>query len=123
MKPQSLILDSQSTLPPKINDRAAWYGAELAESGEWVERVSEAEVREVESAIEQLHEVGSDLARITLPTLLPRLQRILDEVMNGRGFVLIKGLPVERWTKREAAVAFLVIGVQLGNLRMQNAEG
>ena len=48
---------------------------------------------------------------------------MLDEVMNGRGFVLIKGLPVERWTRREAAVAFLVIGVQLGNLRMQNAEG
>jgi len=43
--------------------------------------------------------------------------------MNGRGFVLIKGLPVERWTRREAAIAFLVIGVHLGNLRMQNAEG
>lgn len=48
---------------------------------------------------------------------------MLDEVMNGRGFVLIRGLPVERWTRWQAAIAFLVIGVQLGNLRMQNAEG
>ena len=30
---------------------------------------------------------------------------------------------MERWTRREAAIAFLVIGVHLGNLRMQNAEG
>jgi Taurine catabolism dioxygenase TauD, TfdA family len=44
-------------------------------------------------------------------------------VLNGRGFVLIKGLPVERWSKRKAALAFLIIGVQLGRLRMQNAEG
>jgi hypothetical protein len=48
---------------------------------------------------------------------------MIDEVMKGRGFVLIKGLPVGKWTKREAAVAFLIIGVHLGNLRMQNAEG
>ena len=44
-------------------------------------------------------------------------------MLNGRGFVLIKALPVERWTIREAAIAFLVIGVHLGRLRMQNAEG
>jgi hypothetical protein len=47
----------------------------------------------------------------------------LDVVLEGRGFVLIRSLPVERWTRREAALAFLVIGVHLGNLRMQNAEG
>jgi hypothetical protein len=47
----------------------------------------------------------------------------LDVVLEGRGFVLIRSLPVERWTRREAALAFLVIGVHLGKLRMQNAEG
>jgi len=44
-------------------------------------------------------------------------------VLNGRGFVLIKGLPVGHWTRREAATAFLTIGSQLGALRMQNAQG
>jgi hypothetical protein len=47
----------------------------------------------------------------------------LEEVLAGRGFVLIKALPVQRWTKQEAAVAFLGIGVHLGRLRMQNAAG
>ena len=37
--------------------------------------------------------------------------------------MLIRSLPVERWTKSQAAIAFLAIGVHLGNLRMQNAEG
>ena len=62
-------------------------------------------------------------ADVALPTLAPRLRRMLDEVLNGRGFVVIRALPLERWTRRQAALAFLAIGVHLGNLRMQNAEG
>jgi hypothetical protein len=117
-----------ATLPPEIHDGSVWYGPEVGGRGEWIEWLSETEIREVESAVEQLRESRRDFATITgidvpLPTLGPRLQRVLHEVMNGRGFVLIKGLPVERWPTREAAIAFLVIGVQLGNLRMQNAEG
>jgi hypothetical protein len=60
---------------------------------------------------------------VPLPSLGPRLEKLLDEVLNGRGFVLIKRLPVEGWSTRAAEIAFLVIGVHLGALRMQNAEG
>ena len=127
MKARSAVLPL-STLPPEIQDSSVWYGAELAGRGEWIEWLSEGEIEEVESAVEQLHQSQRELATITnvdvpLPRLGPRLHRILDEVMNGRGFVLIKGLPIERWTRREAAVAFLVIAVHLGNFRMQNADG
>ena len=86
-------------LPPEVEDRSAWYGHDLANCDDWIEYVSSDDI----------------------PT--QRLQRILDEVLNGRGFVLIRALPIERWTRREAALAFLKIGEQLGNLRMQNAEG
>jgi len=128
MKPQSVVFDPLSTLPPQIHHSAAWYGPELAGRGDWIERLSETDVREVESAVKQLREWRRDFTTITaqdvpLPTLGPRLHGLLDEVMNGRGFVLIKGLPVERWSRREAAIAFLMIGVHLGNLRMQNADG
>jgi hypothetical protein len=116
------------TLPPEIRDASAWYGTDLKERTDWIERLSEAEIAEVESAASDLEESSVDLTSINiedvpLPTLGLRLQRLLEEVLSGRGFVLIKALPVERWTKREAAIAFLVIGVHLGHLRMQNAEG
>ncbi|HWF90291.1 MAG TPA: TauD/TfdA family dioxygenase, partial [Pyrinomonadaceae bacterium] len=105
-----------------------WYGAELALREDWIERLSETEIEEVESAVEQVQLSGHEFATITavdvpLRTLGPRLQTILDDVLNGRGFVLIKGLPIQRWTRREAALAFLLIGAHLCNLRMQNAEG
>lgn len=116
------------TLPPEVRDRSAWYGSGLTDSADWIERLSEVEIDEVEKAVHGLEESDIDLATITnkdvpLPTLAPRLQGLIDEVLNGRGFVLIKSLPLERWTRRQAAIAFLVIGVHLGSLRMQNAEG
>jgi len=117
------------TLPPEINDRSAWYGRELAKQSDWIEQLSETEIAEVVSATEELlANPPLDLTLLNsddfpLPTLGPRLQRLLDVVLNGRGFVLIRGLPIQQWTRREAAIAFLGIGVHLGSLRMQNAAG
>src|SRR6266566_1328010 len=119
------------TLPPEIGDASAWYGPNLTGRTDWIECLSQAEIAEVESATRQLAESAKsslDLTSINtedfpLPTLGPRLRHLLDEVLSGRGFVLIRALPVQRWTKREAAIAFLGIGVHLGSLRMQNAAG
>ena len=110
MKVQTTAIDPLSALPPEVQDRSAWYGRDLADCDDWIEQLSAAEIAEVEQG-------GS------LPSLAQRLQRILDEVLNGRGFVLIRGLPIERWTRQQAALAFLTIGKHLGNLRMQNADG
>ncbi|HET9712627.1 MAG TPA: TauD/TfdA family dioxygenase, partial [Pyrinomonadaceae bacterium] len=116
------------TLPPEIRDRSAWDGADLAQCTEWIERLVEVEIAELEGAVHQLEKSHVDFASMTandvqLPRLGPRLQRLLEEVLNGRGFVLIKSLPIDRWTKHQAAIAFLAIGVHLGHLRMQNAQG
>jgi hypothetical protein len=115
-----------TTLPPEIRDASVWYGPEVAQQTDWIVRLSETEIAEVEQAVRKLD--GAHLAALSandvpLPTLGSRLQDMVDEVLNGRGFVLIKSLPVDRWTRREAAMAFLAIGVHLGKLRMQNAAG
>jgi hypothetical protein len=117
-----------TTLPPEVGDASAWYGRDFEGRTDWIERLSEAEIGEVESAARELAKSSLDPTSIrwddfSLPTFGPRLHHLLDEVLSGRGFVMIRALPVERWTKREAAIAFLGIGVHLGNLRMQNADG
>lgn len=122
---------SSNILPPEISDASAWHGRDLRERRDWIERLSENEIAEVESATRNLSESANgsfDLTTISrddfpLPTLGARLHQLLDEVLNRRGFVLIRTLPVERWTRREAVIAFLGLGVHLGGLRMQNAAG
>jgi hypothetical protein len=127
VREQSSLL-TDPALPPQVEDRSAWYGADIAARSNWEERLSDAEICEVERTLQEFEKSHIDPATIkakdvALPTLAPRLQQILDEVLNGRGFGLIRGLPVERWTRREAALVFLIIGAHLGNLRMQNARG
>src|SRR5258706_12370384 len=122
------VHEVHTILPPEIGDASAWYGPDLKERSDWIEHLSETETAEVESAARSLAESSSDLTSISsddfpLPRLGPRLRRLLEEVLRGRGFVLIKALPVQRWTRREAAIAFLGIGTHLGNWRMQNSEG
>ena len=105
----------------------------MAARDEWIERLSEDDIEELRTAVARVESAESrgvniDFAslsaiEVTLPTLAPRLQRLNDDVLNGRGFVLLRGLPLERWTGRQAASAFLLIGAQLGKLRMQNAQG
>jgi hypothetical protein len=45
------------------------------------------------------------------------------EVLNGRGFVLIRGLPVEGRSLVDNAAAYLGIGSYFGHVRSQNAMG
>jgi hypothetical protein len=118
---------SVTTLPPEVQDASAWYGTELVGRTDWITRLSEEEIAELEGTIHEV-EQSRHLGLITpeqvlLPNLGPRLLQLMDQVLNGRGFVVIKRLPLERWTSRQAAIAFLILGVHLGNLRMQNAEG
>ncbi|SKA03317.1 Taurine catabolism dioxygenase TauD, TfdA family [Enhydrobacter aerosaccus] len=116
-------------LPPEQTGPAAWYGPEMARRDDWLMPLSPADVAEVEAAVEPLVAREADIASISkaefpLPTLGPKLsRRIRDEVLNGRGFLLMRGLPVQRWTMRQSATAFYGLGTHLGSARSQNGKG
>ena len=105
-----------------------WYGSDMLHSGEWVHRLSAVEIAEIESAVEQVRRRGLDMVDIgmtdfELPTLGPILAEIEQEVVNGRGLVLIRGLPVERYSIETAAMAFWGVGSYFGWAVSQNAKG
>lgn len=116
-------------LPPEQTGAAAWYGPQMATQTDWLMPLSPADIDEIETAAKALAARETDIAAITagdfpLPTLAGRLKsRVESEVLNGRGFLLLRGLPVERWTMREAARAFYGLGAHLGSARSQNAKG
>lgn len=55
-----------------------------------------------------------------LPSLGPVLQEVQQEVLRGRGFALIKGLPVQRWSRLTTVVAYVAIGLHWGRPVRQN---
>ncbi len=128
MKPVSSTSINLAQVPEHIDGPAAWYGPALTGKRDWIETLSPAEIAEVNRATRHLAEGNVDLTAIRaedfpLPALAPRLHRILDDVLNGRGFALIRGLDIERYDRRSAAIAFLGLGSHFGNARPQNAKG
>lgn len=119
---------SADALLGPITGPSAWYGPDLAKCDDWIVAPNELQLDEIERAMRPLVEREADIARITeadfpLPTLAPVLADIRAELLDGRGFALLRGLPVERYSMREAACAFYGIGAHLGHARSQNAMG
>ena len=58
------------------------------------------------------------------PPLLLRFRALRDsQLLLGRGFFVLRGLPVAAWGDRCSAAAFLVLSRALGALRKQNSAG
>jgi hypothetical protein len=103
-----------------------WYGRDLARRPqEWIRHFSYAEIDEIQAAVGGYDGSLESISResFPLPALGAVLKGILKELLDGRGFVMLRGLPVERWTRREQAIAYLGLGAWLGRPRSQNAKG
>jgi hypothetical protein len=117
-------------LPPgPIAGPAVWYGRDLAaRPHEWIRPLSSAELAEIDAAVRVFDASGLPLAEISpasfpLPSFGPVLRRLLGELLEGRGFFMLRGLPVDDYTRAEQAIAYMGIGSYLGRSRSQNAKG
>lgn len=120
-----------SDLPPPQRGPAAWLGPEMAARDDWYRRLDDEEIAQIEAAMHALLSRGQALSALTglsaddfpLPTLGPRLAALRAQLLHGRGFALLRGLPVARYTPLQQAAIFLGIGAHLGRARSQNAAG
>jgi hypothetical protein len=107
---------------------SAWYGPEMARHIDWIYHLTDTEVAELDTALRVHVASGRAMGDISprsfvLPTLAPKLTGWLEGILHGRGFMLIRGFPVERYTIEETAIAYLGLGSYCGSFRSQNAKG
>ncbi len=107
---------------------AAWRGEELAPRTDWIHDLTPTEIAEIEGAVRAARARGlalDDISRadFTLPTLAATIESWASELDVGRGFVLVRGLPVHRLTEDEASIAYWGIGQHLGVPVSQNTDG
>lgn len=120
--------DTRFDLPAPVAGSQVWYGPTMNASDTWIHQVTDTDIAEIEAAMRVLVDSEKDIARIGkadfhVPRLAAKLMEIRGEVMTGRGFALIRGLPVDRWSIREAATVYYGIGAHFGDARSQNAKG
>ncbi len=107
---------------------AAWKGPELINSSDWIYRLTAEDNAELNEALEQVKSKGLKLKNVSkndfpLPCLGEKLTNILNELENGRGFKLIRGLPVEKLSVEDSTIIYWGIGAYFGNVVSQNMMG
>lgn len=115
-------------IPPSVFDGpSAWRGPEL-EAADWIWPVGEALTIELEEAAIAARASGKrawqlEASDFNGPSLKSESDRWLGELDGGRGFLLLRGLPVERWGVELSEMAYAGLGLSLGTLSSQNAAG
>ena len=113
---------------PFYGGPAAWRGPDLRENRDWIYALTPAEQRELLDAAAHSAANGVALTDISrsdfpLPQLGEALERLQDEIVNGRGFVMLRGLPIEDQPRELVARLYLGIGAWIGEPVPQNAQG
>ncbi|MEO1970708.1 MAG: TauD/TfdA family dioxygenase [Pirellulaceae bacterium] len=104
----------------------AWTAAEMRNSDAWIAPLESSDIHELEEAVKASRHVPIvSLTRddMPLPSLGPRLQDLQRDVVNGRGFILIRGLPVRQFDRETIARMYYAIGGWFGDPIPQNAAG
>jgi hypothetical protein len=114
--------------PVPLEEACEWRAEDVAEPDAWTELLSRSEQDELEAAVAHAAAISEDWldigkAEFPLPTLGPRLKRIEQQLIDGRGFVRIRRLPRERWTNDQMSLAYWGIGMHLGRPWPQNQYG
>lgn len=112
----------------RVEGPSAWTGAEMRTcEAAWTYCLSPSELAEIAQATHAVRSRGLELSDVrradfSLPTLGPVLDRLRGEVLDGRGFVLLRGMKVDGPIE-ESAFAYWGVGTYFGVARSQNAKG
>ncbi|KAK0368050.1 taurine catabolism dioxygenase TauD [Colletotrichum limetticola] len=111
-EPDYDLLQPFETMPEEISGSTVWVKEELSQNtGRWLYHFTEDQVKHVIAAVRDIENRGFQLSEVDKTTFeLPSpfkdfLYRIRDQLINGIGFVVLRGLPVESWTTRQASIA------------------
>ena len=105
---------------------ADWRGGEIAGRSEWRIALRDEDRAELRSAVNRVAKM--DLADISatdfpLPVFGSALARLNGELMEGRGFALLQGVPVAGLTEHECEILTVGIGCHVGRVVPQGPAG
>lgn len=111
-----------------VADPAGWAPEELAADRDWIYRLGASDIDDVTAALAAARKRGQGIVDLR-PGDFP-LGRFGDviadvrrELRDGRGIVMLRGLPVGDLGLEASAMAYFGIGTHLGSALRQNAKG
>lgn len=111
-----------------VDHPSVWRGPEMARREDWIVRLDAADCAELDASLARVKTLGIGIPELSkedfpIPGVARKLAGVLAELEGGRGFALLRGLPVERYSTADAALLYWGIGAHFGPGFAQNAQG
>jgi len=111
-----------------IRHPSAWTVADFRSPEDYSVDLGAAQLRDIAAAMRRIKAAGIGLdglqrEHFEVPTLRPVVEEIRRQAEDGRGFVLLRRLPIEDYSKDDLALIFWGVGTHLGRGLSQSVLG
>ncbi len=115
----SAVFQKQS-MEELLDIEAAWQEHELLNSKYWNYHLTPAELDEIETAVQAIR--AGQHQSVEFTQLRQTLAAVSEELEQGKGTVLLKGFPVDRYPEAELTKVYLLLCHQMGIPVRQSGE-
>ena len=115
-------------MPRILEPQCEWTAADVGDENVWTERFTAQELGELDASLRHAQQHSDDVLELTkddfpLPHLSVRLKEIERELIEGRGFVRLRGIDRSAYSQDEMELLYWGIGAHLGLPWAQNKHG
>ena len=114
--------------PQPLDTHVNWCSSDVADPASWTVELSASDHAELDVALKTAKAASANMLEIgrddfPLDGLIAKLAAAEQELINGRGFVRISALNVERYSDEDLTLLYWGIGTHLGDPWPQNKYG
>jgi hypothetical protein len=114
--------------PKRLETHVDWRAHDVADPATWTVELDASDLRQLDAALAAAKSVSDDLRDIgrdefPLGPLAEKLAGVERELIDGRGFVRLSALPVDRYDDDDLTMLYWGIGAHLGDPWPQNKHG
>ncbi|KAG6836311.1 hypothetical protein H0H93_009231 [Arthromyces matolae] len=97
--------------PKRLESPLVWEGQDWKSEKQWVYELNEAELKEIDDAVRYFHNLNLPFGLISketfpLPTLGPALIKLARELHYGRGFFVLRTIPVDSYSREDNVLIY-----------------
>ena len=111
-----------------IDHPSAWKSSDFSSPDDYAFDLGSKHYAAFDAALDEIRKAGLTLDDVErrhfeVPGIADDIAAIFDEIQNGRGFVLIRGFPLDRYSEEEIGLIYWGIGTHMGTGVSQSVMG
>ncbi|KAL7619802.1 hypothetical protein AAE478_010347 [Parahypoxylon ruwenzoriense] len=122
IKSGGLLKELPKGLPRELTGKLVWEGETLGKTYKWTYVLEPSQLSEIELALKHFKSLGVPLGHVNqgtfpLPNLHAELRQLSDELHNGHGFFVIRGLRVDEHSREENIIIYAGLSAHIAPQR------